>query len=70
MNDLADEFAENGLYEAADYLREHGVEATLAWIDNEAMPKAIEEDRLWHHGEGFELHNLTVARERLVEEVA
>lgn len=63
--DLAEEFRENGLYEAAEYLAENGVKATLTWIENEAMPRAIEEDRLWHHGEGFELHNLQVARDRL-----
>lgn len=65
VQEIADEFAENGLYDAAEYLREHGAEATVRWIDSEAMPKAIEEDQQWHHGEGFELHNLQVARDRL-----
>lgn len=63
---LADEFAENGLYDAAEYLREHGVEATREWIEG-AIEEAREDDRLYHHGEGWTLPNLEVARDRLTE---
>lgn len=64
MQDLADEFAENGLDDVAEHLREHGVAETREWIDGR-IAEAREEDRRYHHGEGFELHNLEVARDRL-----
>lgn len=68
--DLADEFEENGLYDLAEFVREHGIESAKVWIDNVAMVRAIEEDRLWHHGEGYELHNLSVARDMLNDATA
>lgn len=54
---LADEFAENGMTDAADYLREHGRAATLKWLSAEI---ADEDDM-----EGWRRGNLEVARDRL-----
>ena len=61
---MADEWAENGLYYAAEYLREHGVDATRLWIDG-AIADEEDEDRLYHYGEGWVLENMKVAREML-----
>jgi len=65
VRELADEFAENGLGDLADYLRANGLAATRRWLDETAIPQAREEDRELHRGEGFELGNLEVARETL-----
>lgn len=58
--DLADEFAENGLGDVADHLREHGVRATREWI-NGVIADAREND----DPEGWRLGNLETARDRL-----
>jgi hypothetical protein len=63
-DDLADEFAENGLYDVAEYLRANGRAATREWLPGR-IEEAREDDRQYHHGEGFELGNLEVARDRL-----
>lgn len=57
---LADEFAENGLYDVAEYLREHGIERTREWIDG-----VIVESRMNDDPEGWRLGNLEVARDEL-----
>jgi hypothetical protein len=64
VRELADEFAENGLHDVAEYLREHGVADTRVWIEGR-IAEAREEDRLYHRGEGWELGNLEVARDLL-----
>lgn len=59
-NELAEEFAENGLYDVADYLREHGPAATRDWLDSEIAEAKAHDDP-----EGWRLGNLQVARDRL-----
>jgi hypothetical protein len=59
-SDLADELIENGLDDVAEYLLANGVEATREWIDG-----AISESRANDDPEGWRLHNLEVARDRL-----
>ena len=60
MNDLADEFEENGLPDVAEYLREHGAGATWEWLSEQAAEAKANDDP-----EGWRLGNLEVARGRL-----
>lgn len=64
IHELADEFAENGLHDVAEHLRENDIASTREFVEKRLV-EAREDDRLYHHGEGFELHNLEVARDRL-----
>lgn len=65
IEELADEFEENGLSYLAEHLRGQGVAETLEWLEREELPRARLEDQELHQGEGFELGNLETAEERL-----
>lgn len=67
VDELAEEFRENGLDELADHLRDYGLTLTFDWLINIELPNQRAEDRLYHHGEGWILPNLEVARDRLSE---
>lgn len=60
--ELADEFAENGLSDVAEHLREHGTEATVQWLDGQIADARENDDP-----EGWRLGNLEVAKDRLAE---
>lgn len=67
MEAMENEFRENGLDDLADNLRDYGPAQTFDWLRTIKIPEAREEDRLYHHGEGWELPNLVVAHDRLAD---
>ena len=62
--DIAERFAEEGLGDLASYVRKHGPVRAIGYCDAE-IARATTEDELYHHGEGWELHNLEAARDEL-----
>ncbi len=60
VDELVEEFAENGLDDVAEHLQANGVTATREWIDGE-----IDDARANDDPEGWRLGNLEVARDRL-----
>lgn len=66
LDEMEAEFRENGLDELADKLRDYGPGAAFDWLINVEIPNQRAEDRLYHHGEGWALGNLEVARDCLV----